>query len=73
MLDSVLQGKPVCIAFAQQAGQEPSISPGMLDHVVGIDSLQIALHGLLTVVHVSLKDSGGLDDLLQWVKTHSQC
>ena len=72
-LHSVLQGKPVCIAFAQQAQQEPSISPGMLDHVVGMNSLQSALQGLLTVVHVSLKDSGGLCELLQWVKIHSQC
>lgn len=51
------------------------MSPGMLDHVVGIDSLHHVLHGLLTVVNVTLTDSGGLYDLLQWVKTstHSQC
>ena len=71
---SVLQGKPVCIAFSQQAGQEPFISPGIMDHIIGIDSLHNVPHGLLTVLQVSLKDSGGLYDLLQWVKTstHSQ-
>lgn len=50
----------------------PSINPGVVNHVIGLDNLHTALHGLLTVVHVSLDGSEGLHEILQWVKTHSQ-
>ena len=73
MSHNVLQGKPVCIAFAQQGGQKPALSLGILDHVMGMDTLHSALHDLLTVLHVSLEDRAGLHELLQWVKTHSRC
>ena len=66
-----LQGKPVCIALAQHGSQKPPLSLGVLDHVMGMESLQTALKGLLTVINVSLEDRDGFQELLQWVKTHN--
>lgn len=39
---------------------------------MGMDSLQTALKGLLTVINVLLEDGGGLHELLQWVRTHKR-
>lgn len=68
-----VQGTPVCIALTQHGGQKSPLSLGVLDHVLGMHSLQTALQGLLTVINVSLEDGDGLQQLLQWVKTHSRC
>ena len=67
-----VQGKPVCIALAQHGGQKPPLSLGVLDHVMGMESLETALMGLLTVINVLLADGDGFQELLQWVKTHKK-
>ena len=64
----VLQGTPVCIAFAQHTKQKPALPLGVLDHVTGMHSLHAAAPGLLSVVDISLNDGTGLHEILAWVK-----
>lgn len=67
-----LQGATVCIALTQHGSHKSPLSLGVLEHVLGMESLQTALKGLLTVINVSLEDGDGLQELLQWVKTHKR-
>ncbi|KAL3152454.1 hypothetical protein ABBQ32_001498 [Trebouxia sp. C0010 RCD-2024] len=65
-----------CACYAVTTCHRPpsliSTSGRVLEHVLGMESLQTALKGLLTVINVSLEDGDGLQELLQWVKTHKR-
>ena len=65
-----VQGKPVCVALSQHSRKQPFLSSGILDHVLGIESLESAGLGLLTVVNISLDTGAGLQKIMQWLNAN---